>query len=257
MDQMKRSTIAAAIALIYLGLAFQTSQASLFLRQPSVDLYLSKGQVFEGGVVLDNTSDKELKVKASVVDGLDKEGKPVKQSISKLAKLGQEEFTIPAGGSKDLKFKIEVPSNAQGSYWGGLVYTYHYGQVKGPEDITLNIKMNIEEPFRFTVKGTEAPAIALKDVKMVYNNGTLNIKVKAVNTGNVYYDVRPSILIIGKNGKIEKKIKSSTFKAYPGEEYPLEYNNEVVFARGAKDVILAFDYGEDKIETVSGKIQVK
>ncbi|MFA5098560.1 MAG: hypothetical protein WC490_08095 [Candidatus Margulisiibacteriota bacterium] len=254
---MKRFTEITVIALIYLGLAFQMSQASLFLRQPSVDLYLSKGQVFEGGVILDNTSDKELKVKAAVVDGLDKEGKPVKQSISKLAKLGQDEFTIPAGGSKDLKFKIEVPSNAQGSYWGGLVYTYHYGQVQGPDDITLNIKMNIEEPFRFTVKGTEVPAIALRDAKMVYNNGTLNIKVKAVNTGNVYYDVRPSILIIGKNGKIEKKIKSSTFKAYPQEEYPLEYNNEVILTRGAKDVILAFDYGEDKIETFSGKIQVK
>ena len=254
---MKRFAKITVIALIYLGLTFQTSQASLFLRQPSVDLYLSKGQVFEGGVMLENNSDKPLEVKAALVDGLDKNGKPVKRSAVKMTKLLQEKFTIAPRSTKDLRFKVTVPENASGSYWSGLVYTYNYGQVKGPSDITLNVKMNLEEPFRFTVKNTEDPKLSVKDTKISYIEGVLSIDAKVVDTGNTYFDVRPSIIIVDADGKIEKTIKSDTFKAYPEEEYGLAFSNKVDLSRGKKNVIVAFDFGENKIETVSGKIQVK
>lgn len=256
-DMVKRLAAIAILALIYLGLAFQTSQASLFLRQPSVDLFLSKGQVFEGGVILENTSDQPLEVKAAFVDSLDKNGKPVKRSAEKISKLAESKFVIAPKATKDLKFKVTVPESATGSYWSGLMYTYNYGKVKGPSDITLNIKMNIEEPFRITIKNTEDPKLAVQDTNISYLDGTLNINVKVKDTGNTYFDVRPSIIIIDEAGKVEKKIKSSTFKAYPEEEYGLAYSNKVDLSSGKKTVIVAFDFGEDKIETFSGSIQVK
>ena len=254
---IKRLAAIAVFTTIYLGLAFGSSQASLFLRQPSVDLFLSKGQVFQGGVILENISDKTLEVKAAFVDGLDKNGKPGKRSAEKMAKLAESKFSIAPRSIKDLKFKVTVPENASGSYWSGLVYTYNYGRVKGPSDITLNVTMNIEEPFRVTVKNTEDPRLTVKDTSISYLDGTLNINAKVVDSGNTYFDVRPSIIVMNESGNVEKKIKSSTFKAYPDEEYGLAYSNKVELSSGKKTIIVAFDFGEDKIETFTGNVQVK
>ena len=117
--------------------------------------------------------------------------------------------------------------------------------------------MNIEEPFRITVKNTEEPKLAVKDTKISYLDGTLNINARVVDCGNTYFDVRPSIMIVDAAGNVEKKIKSGTFKAYPEEEYGLAYSNKVDLSSGKKTVIVAFDFGEDKIETFTGNIQVK
>ena len=254
---INRVVTIAFLVLIYSVLAFGSSQASLFLRQPSVDLFLSKGQVFEGGVILENVSDKALEVKAAFVDSLDKTGKPVKRSAAKMSKLSQDKFIIAPRSTKDLRFKVTVPENASGSYYSGLVYSYNYGKVKGPSDITLNVKMNLEEPFRFTVKNTEDPKLTVKDTKISYIDGVLSINAKVIDTGNTYFDVRPSIVIVNTEGKVEKTIKSDTFKAYPEEEYDLAFDNKVDLSRGDKNVIVAFDFGENKIETFTGKIQVK
>ena len=233
------------------------SSASLMLRQPSVDLSLNSGAAFSGGIILENVSSQPLNVKVRMADSADKDGKTITRACSTWIKLSEENFTLPANSIKDLRFTADIPKEAQGGYWTALVYTYDYGKVKGPSGMDVNIKMNIEEPFRIMINGTLKKNLVAEKTEALYNSGTIEVSSKVKNIGNTFEDVNPTALIVDKDGKVVRTINSHTIKAYPGEEYDIDLRGTLDAPQGKYKVISIFEYGGDKVLTVEKSLAVK
>lgn len=243
MIKIYRSMAITAAAAAVLCVIFGTANASLMLRQPSVKLFLAQGQTFSGGIILENVSDKPLEVKTGFADSLDKGGKPVKNACAKWINLADENFVIPAKGMKDLRFTVSVPKDAKGGYWTGLVYTYNYGKIKGPEDITMNVKMNLEEPIEITVSDTIERKLTIENLDVTSFAGSVEVKVSLKNTGNTFMQVTPKFIIADSTGKVVKTIRSGSFKTYPEREYDMKGGETL--EKGRYSLIAMFDF-EDR-----------
>lgn len=236
-------SIAATAAAVFCVI-LSTAHASLMLRQPSVKLFLRQGQVFSGGIILENVSDKPLEVNAGFADALDKNGKPIKHACSSWISLSDEKFVIPPKSIKDLRFTVSVPKDARGGFWTGLVYSYRYGTVKGPDDITLNVKMHLEEPIEITVSDTIEKRFAIEKLEAVQLSGSVEVSAALKNTGNTFVQVTPRFIIANSEGKVIKNIRSGSFKSYPGGEYDMKGREKL--ERGRYSVIAIVDYEADE-----------
>lgn len=134
-----------AVVLAAIAIFTGVSSASLMLRKPSVDIFAAQGDISYGEVILDNVSDKPLHIKASFAGDAD---------CSSWVRLESEEFVIPAGSSRSLKIIADVPYDISGDHSTAVVYSYQAGQLQGPDDLVLNIKMHIEMAVNVHVAGT-------------------------------------------------------------------------------------------------------
>jgi|GEM_PF-2571908 len=234
---------AAAAAFLFFSCA---ADAALMLRQPSVQLFLKQGQEFSGGIILENVSGAPVTVKTDFADMLDKDGKPVKHACSKWIKLAESEFVIPAKSIKDLRFTAIVPKDARGGYWTGLVYSYYSGKVKGPDDITLNIRMNIEEPIEITVMDTAEKKLSSEKLDVSISTEALSIRSTLKNAGNIFMKVNPEYLLVNSEGRVIKALKTSSFKTYPGEKYSMEGTEKIDLPKGRYSLIAIFGYEEQE-----------
>jgi hypothetical protein len=135
-----RAAIVTAAIVFFAGV----SSASLMLRKPSIDIFAGQGDISYGEVILDNVSDKPLHIKASFAGDTD---------CSSWVRLESEEFVIPAGSSRSLKIIADVPYDVSGDHSTAVVYSYQAGQMQGPDDLILNIKMHIEMAVNVHVAG--------------------------------------------------------------------------------------------------------
>lgn len=140
-----KTIICAAIVAAAIVVLAGASSASLMLRKPSIDIFAGQGDISYGEVILDNVSDKPLHIKASFAGDTD---------CSSWISLESEEFVIPAGSSRSLKIIADVPYDISGDHSTAVVYSYQAGQLQGPDDLILNIKMHIEMAVNVHVAGT-------------------------------------------------------------------------------------------------------
>ncbi len=203
-------------------------------------------------------SDKPLSVKAELVDGFDKDGKPASRSCAKWMKLEDESFVIPARGIKDVRFEAIVPRNAEGGYYSSIVYSYDKGQVQGPEDMKLNIKMHIEMPVNIQISGTVKNDVSVKELKAECSkDGYIKISSKISNTGNCFTDVKTTFLIIGSNGSVSDVFTAANVKMYPGDEKEISYSGKAKTDRNDGVIIGVFDFGGEGPKSVQKKLVVK
>ncbi|MFA5103573.1 MAG: hypothetical protein WC527_00105 [Candidatus Margulisiibacteriota bacterium] len=234
-----------------------TSYASLMFRQPSLKLMLKQGQSFNGGIVLENVSDKPLKVHAEFVDTIDKDGKAVPRACSKWIRLPENDFVIPPNSIKDLKLNIKVPKNASGGYWTAIVYSYYNGQMKGPEDMTFNIRMHIEMPINIQISDTVKNDLSADNIEIVYSpEKTLTAKAKVKNTGNSFTEAKLMSVVFGPDGKIADKFISEKFKIYPDEEKELSYSKKLELSKGAYKAVFMLDYEGGELKAIEKEFAV-
>ncbi len=256
---IKRGSVKALLSgLLVFVMVSGIAQADLILRQPSLTLMLEKGQVFNGGIVLENVSGRDLSVKVEPVPALDSGGNPAARSCSDWMLLEDSSFVIPAGGIKDLRFRAAVPENAEGGYYSSIVYSYHAGQMQGPDDMTFNIRMHIEMPVNIQISGTVKNDISVKDLSISYNdNKTVEITSTVVNTGNSFTDVKASYLILSPDRSVARAFSSGNIKMYPGDERQIPYTGQDVLKKGENTVVAVFDFGGESPKSVQKKLLVK
>jgi len=257
---MRRSSNKKALLFISIATALfvvGTAHASLMFRQPSLKLMLKQGQSFNGGIVLENVSDKPLKVKAEFVDTIDKDGKAVPRSCSKWIELPESDFVIPPNSIKDLRVNIKVPKNVSGGYWTAIVYSYYNGQMKGPEDMTFNIKMHIEMPVEIQISDTIKNDLSADDIEIACSpEKTLTIKAKVKNTGNSFAEAKLMSMVLGSDGKVADKFISEKFKTYPGDEKELAYNKKIELKSGVYKAVFMLDFDGGELKTIEKEFVV-
>lgn len=248
-----RFIILIAAAILIAG----TADANLMLRQPSLKLLLKQGQAFNAGIVLENVSDKPLKVKAEFVDTLDKDGKAVKRSCSKWMNLVESEFVIAPNSVKDLRLDLKVPQNASGGYWTAIVYSYSKGQVKGPEDMTFNIKMHVEMPVNIQIADTVKNDLYFEKTSINYSpEKVLSIKSNVKNTGNSFTEAKLLTVIFDPKGNVVERLSSEKFKIYPDEEKELSYSKALDLPKGGYKAVFMLDFEGGTLKTIEKEFVV-
>lgn len=258
MIKLSRIFIALIFAFIINAVLFGiSSYANLMLRQPSLTLFLKQGQNFNGGIILENTLDQDLNVSVQSVDSFDNSGKPQKRSSGTMIKLAEKEFIIPPKGIYDLRYSLKVPKNGEGEYWSSIIYSYNAGSIKGPEDMTVNFRMHVEEPVYVKVINTEKRDLLIETFEAIYSESkNIDIKSKIKNTGNIIEEVKASFLILDLQGKILASFKSNMLRAYPGQEYDMNLNKEITLEKGMIKIIGSYDFGGENIKTVEKEIMI-
>lgn len=232
-----------------------SSYANLILRQPSLTLFLKQGQNFNGGIILENNSNQDLNVSVQSVDSFDNLGKPQKRSSGTMIKLAEKQFVISSKGIYDLRYSAEVPKNGEGEYWSSIIYSYNAGSIKGPEDMTVNFRMHLEEPVYVKVLSTEKRDLLIETFEAVFSESkNIEIKSKIKNTGNVIEEVKASFLILDLRGKILASFKSNTLRAYPGQEYDMNLNKEIKIEKEKIKIIGSYDFGGENIKAAEKEI---
>lgn len=233
------------------------SHANLVLREPSLKLFLSGGQNFNGRIILENNGSEPLLVSAESVSSFDKAGRPEKRSSSKWIKLEESEFVIPPKSIKDLKFVASVPVDAKGGFWSGIMYSYYAGSAKGPEGITLNFKMHIEEPVYVTVLNTLEKKLSVISLDAVYRDGNLSISSIIKNTGNIFEEINAIFLIEDSEGNIIDSIKNDRLRTYPGEEYNINIERKIDLKNRKTKIIGIFEFEDKNVKTAGKEIIIK
>ncbi len=247
------------VALIFLAMSVLLTEAlnaSLLIRQPSLELLLNKGEHLNAGIVLENLSNQPLTVKAGFADILDKQGNPNKRTCSKWIKLSEENFVIPPNSIKDLRLDISVPNNADGGYWTGLVFSYSNGQFKGPEDMTFNVMMHIEMPVSILIADTIKNNIEISSLDSKYDSTKkiLNIHYIAKNTGNSFYELKPNYILLNQSSQISGVYSGQKFKIYPDEEKEISFQAETGKLTKGTYLIAVYDIGSGNPKVLRKKI---
>lgn len=252
--KIKVLLIISVMAAIFIA---STANANLMFRQPSLKLTLKQGQSFNGGIVLENVSDRPLKVKAEFVDTIDKDGKTVKRACSKWMSLAESDFVIPPNSVKDVRINVEVPKDASGGYWTAIVYSYQQGQMKGPEDVTFNIKMHIEMPVNIQISDTVKNDLSASDIRLAYSpEKSLTIKAKIKNTGNSFTEAKMLSVLFGPDGKVADKFNSEKFKIYPDEEKEISYEKKPELKKGRYKAVFMLDFDGGPLKTIEKEFVV-
>jgi len=245
------------ISIAAIVLIAGSAHASLMLRQPSLKLTLKQGQSFDGGIVLENISGKPLKVKAEFVDTIGKDGKAVPRSCSKWMDIADNEFVMPPHSIKDLRVNIRVPKGVSGGYWTAIVYSYYDGQMKGPEDMTFNIKMHIEMPVNIQIADTVKNDISADDIELACSaDKTLTAKATVKNTGNSFTETKLMLVVFGPDGKASEKFNSREFKIYPDEEKTVSYSKKVELKKGTYKAVFMLAFGDEGLKTIEKEFVV-
>lgn len=136
------------------------------------------GRSCEEKFLITNTADKPIIVQ---ITWTDRTVKPLKKDWIIFNKT---EVPIKANKSSALKFKINIPENAQGEYIAKVSF-----QEKPPKGGMLAFTIRYNLPIYITVTGTEKYEFQVSDVS-IENKTRTNLRVFVSNTGNVH--IRPT-----------------------------------------------------------------
>jgi hypothetical protein len=148
----------------------------------------ASAEVFEGDFKVYNKTENDTKVEISLWDveiseqgsSLALEAGSTKRSAAPWTKFDTQNLKLKAGEEKQIKYKIEVPKEASGSYFALLFFDEEPSVQEG--EVPIGVRIGV--PVYVTIKGTEVYSGEIEEIEQ-----KAKLKVKFKNTGNVY--VRP------------------------------------------------------------------
>lgn len=168
--------------------------------------------------------------------------------ISQWLSLEQDKLEVKAGQGKPLRVKVTSPENVNGELLAMLFLCY-----KQAQDSPLNIRNGI--PLYLVIKGTEDYDAKIEGIKLRYRKGrrndrlSLNIRVRAKNTGNIHINPDLDISIKNSDGEEVRQLrlkKSQIILRGKGHTYNLDWWDPVL-PEGRYTVVATLSY-QDKIK---------
>ncbi|MET7396911.1 DUF916 domain-containing protein [Dactylosporangium sp. NPDC005572] len=99
--------------------------------------------------------------------------------------LGQRAYTVEAGRSLDIPFRLTVPTNAgPGDHAGGVVASVVTQQTTG-DGAQVNVDRRVAARVYLRVAGQAKPAVQVEQVAVAYAGNTMTVTYRLHNTGNL------------------------------------------------------------------------
>lgn len=221
---------------------------------------LLPGEVKEDGVIISNTSDKEVRVKVYPVDGTTTADgafallseKEERKSVGSWVKLDRNEVTVEPGGEKTVKFTISIPSGAAvGDHLGGIVIeNMEVGKGKG-----VNVVTRVGARIYQTVPGELIRKLILTNFSWAVVEDKPTFYFELENQGNVHLDPKGEMKI--KDGFVGIPLFKSDFDlrmVIPGKPTKVPVVWEKRWPVGKFTAQVAIAYGDQPSERIEKEI---
>ncbi|MCX5782621.1 MAG: hypothetical protein NT145_07995 [Elusimicrobia bacterium] len=170
-------------------------------------------------------------------------------NVTKWLSVSSKTFHLNPGENRDLNYKVEVSSSAQGSMVGMISFLTSSGVNQG-------ISLVISVPVFVTVLGTEKKDWDIENLKISLNGRKLQVSCDVKNTGNIH--LRPAGFIEVMSGK--RKVLNFNFMEsrpiYPGSSRTVLANSSSEIGAGNYGFIVHMSCaGQEKIVEKNVKIK--
>ncbi len=203
-----------SLALLFLNLSPFLVNAGIGVKPTVTELSLSAGRKKAGIFKVLNDGDKTVKVKVELEDwGRKKE----EIRVDSWLKIKPREFELAPGKARRVKYKIEVPEEAEGE----MVAMVFFGSL-APAGGGVGIKTRFGVSIYVAVKGTEVVEANIEKFDVTKyagedsDNYGINFGVTVENMGNVHIRPKGKVAIDDKEGNRIKEVDiSHGFPVFP------------------------------------------
>lgn len=156
-------------------------------------------------------------------------------------------FTIAPGEQRAVNFRIAVPDDASGMYWG-MVFVQGAPRPQQREGATVLAIERFGVKVYETIPGSEVLAGKVEGVRKVAND-PLSFNISFSNTGNVQLRPHGTLNVISQNGDTVRSMSIDAFPILPGKTRILSIKDasETPLPAGIYRALVTIDYGGDTL----------
>ncbi|MDP8265815.1 MAG: hypothetical protein P9M07_02580 [Candidatus Aceula meridiana] len=239
------------ILIFLLGLCFGSfctpAFSQMLLQQGKVNLSLDPGETATGEVIIHNTKDQEISVKAywqdflyvPPFDGNKKFLSPgtSNRSCSNLVNFMPQEITLGPYGKKAVSYSARLPEDAEDGYYGVLFFEDNSRDKKTATGVTIVTRVGC---LFFLEKNGASKDAKVLDIAIAGNQllGTIENKSQIILIPRGIFYIMDDEGIVADRGEIEP------FYLPPGESAPFFVDIANNIPGGNYTLILTFELGE-------------
>ena len=214
-------------SVLFLGNVLSEPGFAITISNGAIQIKMDPGQEASSSFVIGNNEGKTLNLKVSAVDwhqtpsgGLKLEAPgSLPRSMESWIDVSPSLFVLNAEGTQEVRFTVNVPEDATGTYWVGLLVEVEDQSNAGGqgEGVGLSIGTNfLVKVFVDTFPGRQ-PDAQLTGVRHLGLN-PLTMEVTFANTGNIQLEnVRGRVEIRNFEGNTIKSMPIKEFTVLPGD----------------------------------------
>ncbi len=211
----------------------------------TVDLHVHALQDF-GGLRIDETF--SLHVDVESIDAAGGQFNAVSRSCGDWITASPQKFTIPAGETQPVSFRIDVPERGvAGMYWA-MIFIQGSPRPQQREGATVLAIERFGVKIYETIPGSEQLSGEVKSVRKI-GDDPLTFRIMFANTGNVQLRPTGTINVINQNGDSVRSMAIDEFPLLPGRERVLTVvdSSESPLPAGIYRALVTIDYGGDNL----------
>ena len=221
------------------------AHAQVFIEHGKVNLLIHAGEHVSDTVSIDNTTNKSVRVRIywedfayqPPFDGAKKfaPASTLKSSLAQWVQFSPRYFDLPAFGKAKISYVIDVPSNAQGGYYGVL---FVEPQNKGISDSDKGVRIITRVGCLFFVETGDRNKDASLD-QVTVDGGVLKARLR--NNGNVIFLPQSSYYIMDREGLAVDRGELKKYYLPPGESADVGLPLSKDLSPGDYTLVLTFD----------------
>ena len=219
--------------------------AQVFVEQGKVNLLVHPGEHVSDTVTIHNTTGKSVKARIywedfsyqPPFDGAKKfaPASTLKTSLAKWIQFSPRDLVLPAFGKVNISYSIDVPSNAQGGYYGVLFVEPQNPELSGPDK---GVRIITRVGCLFFVETGDRSKEA--SVDQIFVNGNI-LKGRLRNQGNVVLLPQSSYYIMDREGLAADRGELKKRYLPPGESVDFDLPLSKDLSPGEYTLVLTFD----------------
>lgn len=247
-------------------LAGTSSAFSLNIDPPSVWLKIATGESKSGIITIENRGEESIIVKAYSEDwiyGKDRSKefkKPgaIKNSCSNWISIYPSAFTLAAKESKEIKYNITAPLQAQGGYYSVIFFESRVEDSESNKNSNVIIAGRIGTIIYLeTQKGTiKNCSIEGYSVRAPEAKKPLEVSFDFANTGNTILMPKGTVVIIDDNSNLFAKFEINKLYILQNEKLPIKAVWNGKLERGEYNIITTIDFEGDMPITVQKRLKI-
>ena len=240
--------------LLFISLVICLSFYSLTYAQVIADkremkLTIEPGQKFSDTITVENTSNKDITVKAYLEDvGYESPYNELKccsplgstsYSSGKWVSITPDLFIIPKKAKQTITYNVNVPNNAKGGYYNILFLEVTPNTAVGDKGISLVTRSGF--PFFLETKDKKRSG-KIEDISIAQDS----IKGYLINSGNVILITQGTFYIMDEKGIVSDRGDIAKFYLPPEAKAPFTIKLSNQITKGKYTVVINFDLEEGK-----------
>lgn len=247
------------LAVCFLTGAVPAAQAATIrLNTPKIVLDLAPGETYTGEVAAENPTEDSLATRIYLEDWVyenpatgEKTFTPqgtTPMSASGWITFTPAEATMEPYGRLNVRYTIQVPPDAKGSYFSVMFIETILGSAVDDEGVNVLVAGRIGALFFIEVKGTGNREGKIESVTITppQGNSPLYIETDFHNTGNVDIALEGNYLMIGADGAVVGRGELAKIYTFPGDKGISKTEWVGRLAKGDYELILTYNLGKGK-----------